>query len=171
MANKKKKLVKKTTKKTVKKPTKKVAKKAAKKTTKKKTTKKSVKPVAKKTLKKTGAQPISSLKPVPKANVDYSKAITPLGDRLVVRVTHSEKITPGGLIIPDSASSIATGYLKAMVLAVGSGAKSKKGHLRPLDVKIGDTVLFAEHSGTKVSFNSEDLQIIHETDVMGVVQN
>ncbi len=102
-------------------------------------------------------------------NVDYSKAITPLGDRLVVRVTESEKVTAGGIIIPDSASQ-ASGYLKATVLAVGNGATSKKGLLRPLDVKKGDTVLFSQHAGTKVEFNSEELQIIHETDVMGIIQ-
>ena len=56
-------------------------------------------------------------------------------------------------------------------MAVGVGGKSKKGLLRPLDVKIGDSILFAEHAGTKVSFNSEELQIIHESDVMGIVQN
>ena len=94
-----------------------------------------------------------------------------MGDRLVVKVVQAEKMTPGGLFIPDSVSSFATGYLKAKVLAIGHGGTSKKGHLQPLDVKVGDTVLFAEHSGTKVTFNSEELQIIHESDVMGVVQN
>lgn len=106
-----------------------------------------------------------------KPNIDYSKVITPLGDRLVVRVVNSERLTPGGLIIPDTAASIASGYLKAAVLAVGHGSKTKKGHLQPLDVKVGDTVLFSEYSGTKVTFNSEELQIIHEADVMGIVQN
>ena len=115
------------------------------------------------------AKPVN--KPVAAVSVDYSKAITPLGDRLVVKVVNTERVTPGGLIIPDTASSVATGYLKAKVLAVGSGGKNKKGNLKPLDVKVGDAVLFSEHSGTKVTFNTEDLLIIHETDVMGVVQN
>lgn len=102
--------------------------------------------------------------------IDYSKAITPLGDRLVVRVANGgERVTAGGLIIPDTVSQ-ATGYLKAQVLAVGSGAKSKKGHLKPLDVKIGDEVLFSEYAGTKIKFGQEEVQIIHESDVMGVVQ-
>ncbi|AGH94808.1 GroES family chaperonin [Pseudobdellovibrio exovorus] len=102
--------------------------------------------------------------------VDYSKAITPLGDRLVVRVQGSERVTAGGIIIPDSAST-ATGYLKAEVLAAGTGSKNKKGLLKPLDVKVGDLVLFNSYAGTKVTFNSEELQIIHESDVMGVVQD
>jgi len=172
MANKKKKVIKKPAKKQVKKAAKKqVQKPVAKKLTAKKSAKKTTKKTPiKAPVKKVQAQQTKPAKPVPKINVDYSKAITPLGDRLVVKVVNSEKTTPGGLIIPDTASSIATGYLKAVVLAVGSGGKSKKGHLQPLDVKVGDTVLFSEHSGTKVLFNAEDLQIIHETDVMGVVQ-
>ncbi|MBC7742161.1 MAG: co-chaperone GroES [Bdellovibrionaceae bacterium] len=133
------------------------------------------KPIAKKNAptKKIAAQkPVALAKPKalqPTKNVDYSKAITPLGDRLVVRVSAGERVTAGGLIIPESASQ-AAGFLKAIVLAVGNGATNKKGLLRPLDVKKGDTVLFAEHAGTKVSFNSEELQIVHESDVMGIVQ-
>lgn len=103
------------------------------------------------------------------AKVDYSKAITPLGDRLVVRVANGERVTAGGLIIPDTVSS-ATGFLKATVLAVGRGSQNKKGFIKLMDVQVGDSVLFSEHAGTKVKFNSEDLQIIHETDVMGIVQ-
>ncbi len=103
-------------------------------------------------------------------NIDYSKAITPLGDRLVVRLETAERVTAGGLIIPDTVSQV-TGFLKAKVLAVGSGTQSKKGYLKPMDVKKGDTIFFSQHAGTKVQFNSEDLQIIKETDVMGVVQN
>ena len=106
----------------------------------------------------------------PPKNVDYSKAITPLGSRLVVRVAESERVTAGGLIIPDSVSQ-ATGFLRAKVLAVGRGTQNKRGSIKPMDVKVGDTVLFSQHSGLKVKFNSEDLQIILEADVMGVVQN
>lgn len=104
------------------------------------------------------------------AKIDYSRAVTPLADRLVVRVKTGERITAGGLIIPDTAS-MATGYLKAEVLAVGSGIKTKKGQLLPLDVQIGDEVLFQEYAGTKVEFNNEELVIINESDVMGIVQS
>ena len=102
-------------------------------------------------------------------DVDYSKAITPLGDRLVVRVEAAELVTAGGLIIPSNVSQ-AKGYLKATVLAAGQGATSKKGMLRPLDVQKGDTVYFAEHAGTKVEFKGEELQIIHEADVLGTAE-
>jgi chaperonin GroES len=157
---------------------KKVVKKVVKKTSSKKVTKKVTKkaPPKKKIVKKVVAKKPTVKKPnlavkAPIVKVDYSKAITPLADRLVVRVEANEKMTPGGLYIPNTASSIATGYLKAKVLAVGHGPKNKKGLVRPLDVQIGDFVLFAEHAGTKVEFNSEELQIIHESDVMGIVQN
>lgn len=175
MATKKKKNVKKVVKKAVKKTAKKAVKKPTKKTA-KKVVKKAVKKVAKKLTNKLAAKAqtkkpaIPAVKPAPKVNIDYSKAITPLGDRLVVKPTSSERVTAGGLIIPDSATT-ASGYLKAKVLAVGQGGKNKKGHVKPLDVQVGDTVLFSEYAGTKVTFNSEELQIIHESDVMGIVEN
>lgn len=170
---KKKKLIKKQIKKTVKKVVKKATKKVAKKTAKNNTKKPVKKTKAKTSPIKTNlkSKPAGKVKSNPISKVDYSKAITPLGDRLVVKVTNSEKITAGGIIIPDSASSPATGYLKAKVLAVGHGGKSKKGYQKPLDVQVGDFVLFTEHSGTNVTFNSEELQIIHESDVMGIVEN
>lgn len=135
----------------------------------------------------TKAMPKSKAKPASKAQVkakskaaiaapkkalkltDYSKAITPLADRLVIRVVQTEKVTPGGIIIPDTVSTIA-GHLEGEVLAVGHGSKNKKGSIKPLDVQVGDFVLFSEHSGTQVVFNSEELQIIKESDVMGIVQ-
>lgn len=164
MAKKKKpakKVVKKTAakKKTVKKakPAKKVA--AKKKTVKKAAPKKAAKKVVK-------AAPVKKAT-TPKATVDYTKVITPLGDRLVIRLKSTEKVTPAGLILPDSATS-AEGYLKGEVLACGSGTYTKKGHHKALDVKIGDIVLFNEYSSTKVKFNNEDLHIVHENEVLGV---
>lgn len=129
------------------------------------------KPKLKAKIKTPKSKPKAQAKPAPqqKINIDYSKAITPLADRLVVRLVQGERVTAGGLIIPDSVNT-ATGYLKGFVLAIGSGTKNKKGFVRPMDVKTGDTVLFSEYSGIKVKFNSEDLQIIKETDVMGIVQ-
>jgi chaperonin GroES len=121
---------------------------------------------SKKTVKKAPAAKAAPKTP----QVDYSKAITPLMDRLVVRVINSERLTAGGLLIIPDTALMATGYLKAEVLAVGTGIKSKRGYMKPLDVKIGDKVLFAEYAGTKVQFNSEDLHIIHESDVMGILE-
>lgn len=125
----------------------------------KKTTKKQVKKIVKKT----------TIKVVPKTNVDYTKAVTPLGDRLVVRLAKAETMTAGGLYIPDMVDS-ATGYLKGQVLVIGQGHTTKKGFLRSMDVQIGDQILFAEHAGTKIIFNSEELHIVNETDVLGIIQ-
>lgn len=155
---------------------KKIIKKAAKKIVKAKTKKKIAAPKktkAKKIQTKTKAfvKKVVAKKPTvvaKKVEVDYTKAITPLADRLVIRLVEGEKVTAGGLIIPDSVNT-AIGYLKGLVLAIGSGTKNKKGFVKPMDVKIGDTVLFSQYSGIKVNFNSEDLQIIKETDVMGIV--
>lgn len=168
MATKKKKNkpAKKVLKKTEKKSVKKAKKNSIKKIAKKKPAKKSIKKPVKKSVKKAEA---STSKASSKPQVDYSKAVTPLGDRLVVKLVDGERVTAGGLIIPDSAS-MASGYLKAKVLATGVGARNKKGHVKPLDVKVGDTILFSEYAGTKINFNSEDLQIINESDVMGIVE-
>lgn len=149
-------------------PKKSAAKKAApkkKNVVKKTPAKKAVKAAPKKTTQTVNIAPLQA------QVIDYSKAITPLLDRLVVRVLQGERVTAGGLIIPDTVSMMATGYLKAEVVAVGHGAKNKKGNLKPLDVQVGDHVLFAQHAGTKIEFNAEELQIIHESDVMGILQN
>lgn len=134
------------------------------------------KPAAKKAAPKKAVKKIVKAKLAKKATpakpavqVDYTKAITPLGDRLVIRLTRTEKVSPGGLILPDSVSST-EGYLKGEVLAAGHGTYTKKGHHKLLDVKIGDTVLFSEYSSTKVKFNNEDLHIVHENDVLGVTE-
>jgi len=158
-----------------KKPTKKVmAKKViAKKTIVKKALTKKVtakKVTAKKNAKKAYKKPVMKAAQKPaKKSTDYSKAVTPLGNRIVVRLISAERMTPGGLIIPDMVSTT-EGQLKAEVLAVGSGTKNKKGYVQPLDVQKGDTILFSEHSGTKVIFNSEELHIVQESDVLGVLQ-
>lgn len=101
-------------------------------------------------------------------NIDYSKAITPLGDRLVVRPVVAERVTAGGLILPDSATST-VGYIKGEVLAAGQGELNKKGHIKHLDVKVGQKVLFSDYASTQVKFNDETLHIVHEKDVLGIV--
>jgi chaperonin GroES len=169
-----KKAVKLKTKKVMKKAVTKAGKKVAKKTT-KQANKKSIKSLKKtpaklQTKKMAEVKATSKVAPQKKVITDYTKAITPLHDRLVVRVLNAERMTAGGLIIPDTAL-MATGYLRAEVLAIGTGTKSKKGYLKPLDVKVGDKVLFAEYAGTKVSYNSENLHIIHESDVMGILED
>lgn len=90
----------------------------------------------------------------------------PLHDRVVVKRLEEDQKTPGGIIIPDSAQEKPqTGE----VLAVGNGIKSENGDVTPLDVKAGDQVLFGKWSGTEVKIDGEDLLIMKESDIMGVL--
>ena len=90
----------------------------------------------------------------------------PLHDRVVVRRIESEEKTKGGIIIPDTAKEKPQ---EGEIIAVGSGARDESGKLVPLDVKAGDRVLFGKWSGTEVKLNGEDLLIMKESDIMGVV--
>ncbi len=90
----------------------------------------------------------------------------PLHDRIVVKRLDAEEKTAGGIIIPDSAKEKPS---QGEVLAVGSGARDESGKLVPLDVKAGDRVLFGKWSGTEVKIDGQDLLIMKESDVMGVV--
>lgn len=101
---------------------------------------------------------------------DYNKVISPLADRIVVRVIEGSKTTKSGLILLTDSSS-AQGYVKATVLAAGKGMTNKKGFTKKLDVQVGDQVLFSEYAGTKIEFNNEELYIVNETDVLGVTQS
>lgn len=90
----------------------------------------------------------------------------PLHDRVVVRRVDSEEKTKGGIIIPDTAKEKPQ---EGEVIAVGSGARDEAGKLVPLDVKAGDRVLFGKWSGTEVKLNGEDLLIMKESDIMGII--
>lgn len=90
----------------------------------------------------------------------------PLHDRVVVRRLESETKSAGGIIIPDSAQEKPQ---EGEIVSVGSGARDEAGKLVPLDVKAGDTVLFGKWSGTEVRIGGEDLLIMKESDIMGVV--
>ena len=90
----------------------------------------------------------------------------PLHDRVVVRRVESEEKTAGGIIIPDTAKEKPQ---EGEIIAVGSGARDEAGKLVPLDVKAGDRVLFGKWSGTEVSVNGEELLIMKESDILGVV--
>ena len=91
----------------------------------------------------------------------------PLHDRVVVKRIDSEEKTKGGIIIPDTAKEKPQ---EGEVVAVGPGARNDKGEVTPLDVKAGDRVLFGKWSGTEVKIDGEDLLIMKETDIMGVVE-
>ena len=90
----------------------------------------------------------------------------PLHDRLVVRRIEPEEKTKGGIIIPDTAKEKPQ---QGEVIAVGPGARDESGKLVPLDVKAGDRVLFGKWSGTEVKIDGQDLLIMKESDVMGIV--
>ncbi len=90
----------------------------------------------------------------------------PLHDRVVVRRVNSEEKTKGGIIIPDTAKEKPQ---EGEIIAVGSGARDEAGKLIPLDVKAGDRVLFGKWSGTEVKLDGEDLLIMKESDIMGII--
>ncbi|MDX8480756.1 co-chaperone GroES [Mesorhizobium sp. VK24D] len=91
----------------------------------------------------------------------------PLHDRLLVRRVESESKTAGGIIIPDTAKEKPQ---EGKVIAVGPGARDESGKLIALDVKVGDRILFGKWSGTEIKLNGEDLLIMKEGDVMGVIE-
>jgi chaperonin GroES len=90
----------------------------------------------------------------------------PLHDRVVVRRVESEEKTKGGIIIPDTAKEKPQ---EGEIIAVGSGARDESGKLVPLDVKTGDRILFGKWSGTEVKLDGEDLLIMKESDIMGII--
>ena len=91
----------------------------------------------------------------------------PLHDRVVVRRVEAEEKTAGGIIIPDTAKEKP---MEGEVVAVGPGARGEDGKIQPLDVKAGDRVLFGKWSGTEVKLDSEDLIIMKESDIMGIIE-
>ena len=90
----------------------------------------------------------------------------PLHDRVVVRRVESEEKTAGGIILPDTAQEKPS---EGEIVAIGSGAHDESGKLVPLDVKVGDRVLFGKWSGTEVKVGGEDVLIMKESDIMGVI--
>jgi chaperonin GroES len=93
-------------------------------------------------------------------------AFRPLHDRVVVRRVDSEEKTAGGIIIPDTAKEKPS---EGVIVSVGPGARDEAGKIVPLDVKEGDRILFGKWSGTEVKLNGQDLLIMKESDIMGVI--
>ncbi|MFY0614959.1 MAG: co-chaperone GroES [Hyphomicrobiaceae bacterium] len=91
----------------------------------------------------------------------------PLHDRVVVKRVDSETKSAGGIIIPDTA---AEKPMQGKIIAVGTGARNETGEIVKLDVKKGDTVLFGKWSGTEVKIDGDDLLIMKESDIMGVIE-
>ncbi|MGB5640079.1 MAG: co-chaperone GroES [Sedimenticolaceae bacterium] len=93
--------------------------------------------------------------------------IRPLHDRVVVRHKEEETTSPGGIVLPGSA---AEKPVQGEVLAIGKGKILENGDVRPLDVKVGDTVLFGKYSGTEVKINGEEVLVMREEDIVGVIE-
>ena len=93
--------------------------------------------------------------------------IRPLQDRVIVRRMEEEKTSPGGIVLPDSATEKP---IKGEVVAVGKGLVQENGDLRPLDLKVGDEVLFGKYSGTEIKLDGEELLVMKEDDMMAVFE-
>lgn len=93
--------------------------------------------------------------------------IRPLHDRVVVRRVEDERTSPGGIVIPDSATEKP---MQGEVVATGNGKITDSGDVRALDVKPGDKVLFGKYSGTEVKIGGEELLVMREDDIMGVIE-
>ena len=93
--------------------------------------------------------------------------IRPLHDRVIVRRLEEERKTAGGIVIPDTA---AEKPVRGEVIAVGNGKILENGDVRPLDVKVGNTVLFGKYSGTEVKVDGEELVVMREDDIMAVLE-
>jgi chaperonin GroES len=93
--------------------------------------------------------------------------IRPLHDRVVVKRLEEEKLSPGGIVIPDSAKEKP---IKGEIIAVGGGKALDNGQVRPLDVKVGDKVLFGKYAGTEVKIDGDEYLMLREDDIMGVFE-
>jgi chaperonin GroES len=96
-----------------------------------------------------------------------STKFRPLHDRVLVRRLDSDESSAGGIIIPDTAKEKP---MEGEVIAVGPGVRDDDGSIAPLDVKAGDVVLFGKYSGTEVKIDGEDLLIMKESDILGVIE-
>ena len=93
--------------------------------------------------------------------------IRPLHDRVILKRMEEETTSPGGIVIPDSA---AEKPIRGEIVATGKGKRLDSGEVIPLDVQVGDKVLFGKYSGTEVKVNGEDLLVMREEDIMGVIE-
>ena len=93
--------------------------------------------------------------------------IRPLHDRVIVKREDEERKSPGGIVIPDTA---AEKPIRGKVVAVGKGKILENGGVRPLDVKVGDKILFGKYSGTEVKMDGDELLVMREEDIMGIIE-
>jgi chaperonin GroES len=97
---------------------------------------------------------------------DMTISIKPLGSRLVVEPIEQEEVTAGGIVLPETAKEKPQ---KGKVLATGPGDRNDKGERVPLDVSVGDTVLFAKYSGTEIKYDGKKLLILRESDILAIL--
>jgi chaperonin GroES len=93
--------------------------------------------------------------------------VRPLHDRVIVKRKEEERLSPGGIVIPDTAKEKP---IRGEVIAVGNGKILEDGRVRPLDVRVGDEVLFGKYSGSEVKVDSEELLVMREDDIMAVIE-
>ena len=93
--------------------------------------------------------------------------IRPLHDRVIVRRKEEERTSPGGIVLPDNAKEKP---VQGEILAVGKGKILENGTVRPMDLKVGDRVLFGKYSGSEVKLDGEELLVMREEDIMGVLE-
>ncbi len=96
-----------------------------------------------------------------------SISLKPLGNRLVVEPIEQEEVTPGGIVLPETAKEKPQ---QGKVLAVGPGERNDKGERIPMDVKVGDKIIYAKYSGTEVKLDGQKLLILRESDVLAIVE-
>ena len=94
-------------------------------------------------------------------------SIRPLHDRVVVKRVEEERTSPGGIVLPDSATEKP---VRGEIIAVGHGKILENGDTRALDVKVGDTVIFGKYSGTEIKIDGDDVLVMREDDIMAVVE-
>lgn len=93
--------------------------------------------------------------------------LRPLHDRVIIKRIEETRTSPGGIVIPDTA---AEKPIRGEVMAVGTGKILEDGKVRPLDVKVGDKVLYGKYAGTEVKLNGQDLLVMREEDIMAVIE-
>jgi chaperonin GroES len=104
---------------------------------------------------------------IPQRNGDFAMKIRPLHDRVIVKRMEEERKTASGIVIPDAATEKPD---QGEIIAVGTGKKDDQGKLIPLDVKVGDRVLFGKYAGQTVKVDGDELLVMREEDIMGVVE-
>lgn len=130
--------------------------------------------VTKKAVKKATPQKALVKKAVPKKAIAkkpvmaWDGFVTPLDDRVLIELAEAELRTAGGLYIPNTVSDV-SGNLQGRVVSVGRGRRDKKGRIHPMDLKVGDKVVFPQYAGSKIKIQDQDLMILRESDVLGVV--